>query len=317
MRVDRGRLNWGIFFLVLGAVPLAYHQGAVTVLGDAWQLWPLVLVGIGLAFILSRTPAYFLGGTVVAVTMGLVFGSVLAAGPNIGCGGNGNNPYSVTQSGSFAGNSSVEVDLQCGTVDVTRSSDAQWHVLATNSGGSAAQVSSTSSSLHVGSLTPSGWSITRAKDDWQIALPSNAQLDLSSSIDMGDAHFSLGSVNLSSARFTLNLGTLHVDLTGATVGNLSVSTNLGSAFVTLDGASDLTGDLSTNLGSLDVCVPQGLGVQVTSSESLSSSDYGGGGLVQVGAVWQTPDYSTAAHRANLTIGTSLGSVKLHPAGGCK
>src|SRR5665811_2221638 len=76
MRVDRGRLNWGIFFIVLGLVPLAYYRGA-TGLGEAWRLWPLILVGIGLAFVLSRTRAFFLGGTVVAICLGLVFGSVL------------------------------------------------------------------------------------------------------------------------------------------------------------------------------------------------------------------------------------------------
>ena len=54
MRVDRGRLNWGIFFIVLGAVPLAYQQGLVSssAVDDAWRLWPLVIVGIGLAFVL-------------------------------------------------------------------------------------------------------------------------------------------------------------------------------------------------------------------------------------------------------------------------
>ena len=317
MRVDRGRLNWGVFFLVLGAVPLAYHQGAVSFVGDAWRLWPLVLVGIGLAFILSRTRAYFVGGTVVAVTLGLIFGGVLATGPNVGCGGDGTGSSSASQSGSFGTSSTIELDLQCGSVNVFTSTDQQWHVSTANSGGSAAQVSSSASSLRVGSAASSGWSFTRSKDDWQIALPSASRLDLTSTIDMGDARFSLGSLNLTSAVFTLNLGTLHVDLTGARVGNLNVSTNLGAAFVTLDGASDLTGDLETNLGSLDLCVPEGLGVQVRASDSLSSSDYSGGGLVQVGSFWQSPNYGSAAHNANITIGTSLGSVKLHPAGGCK
>jgi hypothetical protein len=87
--------------------------------------------------------------------------------------------------------------------------------------------------------------------------------------------------------------------------------------VTLDGSSDLSADLKTNLGSLDVCIPAGLGVQVTSTDSLSSSDLGGAGLVRVRGLWQTPNYDTAAHKANLNFNTSLGSLKLQPAGGCK
>jgi hypothetical protein len=40
-------------------------------------------------------------------------------------------------------------------------------------------------------------------------------------------------------------------------------------------------------------------------------------MIQVGGVWQTSNYATAAHKATLTVNTSLGSLKLHPAGGCK
>jgi len=319
MRVDRGRLNWGVFFIVLGAVPLAYHQGAVSssVLGDAWRLWPLILIGIGLAFILSRTPAFFVGGTIVAICLGLVFGSVLAVGPNVGCGFDGSNPYTVSRTGTFDGSSSVQLNLQCGSATVTTSTDGQWHVDATNSSGKATQVTSDNGALQVTSAGTNGWQFDRGKDDWRISLPSGSQIDLTSSLDMGDAHFNLSSANVSSARFTLNLGSLHVDLTGAHVGNLNVSTNLGSAFVTLDGSSNVSADLKTNLGSLDVCVPAGLGVQVAASDSLSSSDFHDAGLVRMDGQWQTPGYSSATYKANLTVETSLGSLKLRSAGGCK
>ena len=319
MRVDRGRLNWGIFFIVLGAVPLAYQQGLVSssALGDAWRLWPLVIVGIGLGFVLSRTPAFFLGGTVVAICLGLVFGSVIAVGPKVGCGGDGHNPVSVSQSGTFGGGSAVNLDLQCGSATITTTSDSQWHVAANNSGGQAAHITSNSGLLSVSSANDKGWSFDRGKDDWQIGLPAAVPISLTASLDMGDAHFTLASANLASARFELNLGSLHVDLSGAKVGTLNVSTNLGAAYVTLDGSSDLTGHLETNLGSLDVCLPPGLGVQVTASDSLSSSDIAGAGLVRTGGVWQTPNYATAPHKANLSFDTSLGSLKLHPAGGCK
>lgn len=319
MRVDRGRLNWGVFFIVLGAVPLAYHAGAVSssVLVDAWRLWPLVLVGIGLGFVLSRTPAFFIGGTIVAVCLGLVFGSALAVGPNIGCGYEGGNPRTVSQSGAFGGTSSVDLNLQCGNATVTTSGDSQWHVDATNSAGKTTQVSSTSSWLRVSSAAADGWGFSRGKDDWRVALPSGSPINLTSTLDAGDARFNLASADVASARFNLNLGSLHVDLSGAKVGTLSVSTNLGSAFVILDGSSDLTADMRTNLGSLEVCVPAGLGVRVTASDSLSSSDFGGAGLVRVGGIWQTPGYDDATHKANLTVETSLGSLKLRSAGGCK
>jgi hypothetical protein len=319
MRVNRGRLNWGIFLIVLGVVPLAYHQGLVSAsaLGEAWRLWPLIIVGIGLGFVLSRTPAFFLGGTIIAVSMGLVFGSVLTIGPNVGCGGGGSNSHSISQAGSFEGSASVELDLQCGSANVATSTDGQWHVNATNTGGNVPQVTSTASRLQVGSTTIRDWSFDRGKDDWQVQLPAGSAIDLTANIDMGDAHFNLINTNLASARFNLNLGALHVDLTGATVGNLNVSTNLGAVYVTLDGSSDLTGHLETNLGSLDVCIPDGLGARVTTTDSLSSSDFRDAGLVRVGNAWQTPNYYSAVHRADLSVDTSLGSLKFHNAGGCQ
>jgi len=316
--VDRGRLNWGIFFIVLGGVPLAYHEGLVSAaaVGDAWQLWPLILVGIGLGFVLSRTRAFFVGGLVVAICVGLVFGGALAVGPNIGCGG-GDSTRTVSQSSSFQGDSSVELDLQCGSATVSTSPDGQWHVDASNGAGNPAQIAWSANSLRVSSATTTGWSLDRGNDNWQIELPSGTAIDLASALDAGDARFSLGGANLANARFTLNLGSLHVDLSGAKVGVLTVSTNLGAAYLTLDGSSDLTADLKTNLGSLAVCVPAGLGVQVAASDSLSSSDFSGAGLIQVGGIWKTPDYDSAAHKANLTAETSLGTLKLNPAGGCK
>ena len=57
MRVNRGLLGWGVFFIVLGAVPLAVQAGVVSEarVREAWQLWPLILVGIGLGLVLERT----------------------------------------------------------------------------------------------------------------------------------------------------------------------------------------------------------------------------------------------------------------------
>ena len=319
MKLNRGRLNWGVFFIALGAVPLAYHQGvfSASAIGDAWRLWPLVLVGIGLAIVLSRTPAYFVGGLVIAAAMGLVFGSLFAIGPQLGCGHGNGGSNSISRDGNFAGGANVSLDLQCGRANVTTSPDSQWHVRSSGTISGNADISNSADSLSVTSGGHDGWWIDRGDETWDIALPAGQSMALSVSVDAGDAHLNLGGVNLSSASFSLNAGALHADMTGARGGSVTVSTNVGSSSLILDGSSSVTGSLSTNVGSLQLCAPNQLGLRLKSTESLASSNFPSAGLVRVGDAWQTPGYDAAANKADFTVSTSVGSLTLNPAGGCK
>jgi hypothetical protein len=318
MRIDRSRFNWGIFFVLLGGMAIAYRQGAVSssTLFDAWRLWPLIVVGIGLKFVLSRTPANFVGGLLVAVTLGVVVGSAFAVGPNISCGGS-RTGAALSSSGTLDANATVELTLQCGSATIGTSADGRWHVEGTSPDARAPVIDSNSSWLRVRSSNGDHWGFDRSTDNLNVLLPSGVGIALKSSQDVGDARYALTSANLTSATFDLNVGSLHVDLTGAQVGSLRVSVNLGSASVILDGSSDVTGRLSTNLGSLEVCVPNELGLKISASDSLSSSDFGDLGMVRSGGEWKTPNYDTADHKASLTFDTNLGSLKLTHAGGCK
>ena len=80
MRIDRGRLGWGVFFLTLGLVPLAIRLGWVDPawFEGIWRLWPLILVGIGIGLILRRTALAAIGNVIVGLTFGLIIGGALA-----------------------------------------------------------------------------------------------------------------------------------------------------------------------------------------------------------------------------------------------
>src|SRR6188508_1295713 len=82
MHIRRGYLGWGVFLILAGTVPLAVRSGYLTEdqVGRLWTLWPLILVGIGVGLILSRTRFDFLGGIIVAATFGLMVGGLLSAG---------------------------------------------------------------------------------------------------------------------------------------------------------------------------------------------------------------------------------------------
>ena len=82
MHIRRGYLGWGVFLILTGAVPLAVRAGYLTddQIERLWTLWPLILVGVGVGLILSRTRFDFIGGIIVAATLGLMAGGLLSSG---------------------------------------------------------------------------------------------------------------------------------------------------------------------------------------------------------------------------------------------
>ena len=75
-------LGWGAFFLTAGGVPLAVQAGALPpgALDRSWYVWPLILVGIGIGLIFSKTPLEVVGGLIVSATLGLMVGGAIASG---------------------------------------------------------------------------------------------------------------------------------------------------------------------------------------------------------------------------------------------
>ena len=86
MRIDGGRLGWGVFFVTLGLVPLAVRYGWIDPawFDDIWRLWPLILIGIGVGLLLRRTAFAALGNVIVGLTFGLMIGGALAVPINAG-----------------------------------------------------------------------------------------------------------------------------------------------------------------------------------------------------------------------------------------
>ena len=159
MHVNRGLLGWGVFFITLGCVPLAVRAGYLdpAAVARAWELWPLILVGIGLGLILRRTKAAAVGGLVVAVTFGLMGGALLAGGlPSVGgisaCGfgsNGGNGTAFPDQAGSFGLEARVDLELNCGELAVASADGTAWTVTGTSDGGRPPEVQASGERLLV------------------------------------------------------------------------------------------------------------------------------------------------------------------------
>lgn len=323
MTLRRGSFYVGVFLIAAGAVAALVAGNvldATAVANALVVLWPLSLIAIGLALALRRSPAALPAGLLAAMIPGLALGGAVSSGPRFdGFDGfcSASRPVTAapdTRTGSFGSGAAVDLDLDCGRLDVTTQPGSDWRLDAREAGSvhrteitaDATRLTATSGSRHSG--------LRSGQVDWSVVLPTGPTLDLRAQVDAGHASLALGQAHLGNLNLAVNAGQLDVDLTGATLNRLDLSVNAGKASVTLPTAS-FSGSLDANAGSLAVCAPADLGLRVRATTTLGSSNLNG--LVRRGDAWETPSFDTAATKADLSIETSVGSVAINPQGGCK
>jgi hypothetical protein len=327
MRVNRGLLGWGVFFIVLGAVPLAVQSGTLDedAVRNAWQLWPLILIGIGLGLVLGRTRFAIVGGLVVAVTLGLMGGALIATGIGAATGvtscgfGGGSGEAFPAQAGSFARDSRVSLEMDCGEVTVAGADGAGWTVNGTADDGRAPEVQSDDGRLVVRAPGQQGFSIGAEGSRWQVTLPRDIAVDVDLSVNAGSGDLDLAGMTVPGFTASVNAGEARADLSGSRgTGLVDASVNAGSLIMLLPVPSGtLRGNVSVNAGSAEVCVPSGVAVLIHAGDQpLGSTNFEGRGLVRAGDTWSSPGYASATDRIELTVSVNLGSIALDPEDGC-
>lgn len=329
MHVNRSLLGWGVFFILLGAIPLAVQAGVLTTeqVADWWRFWPLILVGIGLGLLLRRTAFEALGGLVVAATFGIMFGAALSSG----IGGVGGIPGGVCgplddatafpgRDGVFTGASAtVEIGLDCGDVTIGTTGGGAWKVSGADATGDGPEIDTDASSLAVQTSDadhgPFGWMGSRER--WAITLPTGPHLDIDAEVNAGSASVDLADAAIDTAELQFNAASATVDLGAArTVAEIDVQLNAGALGLTLP-ATGTTGTIEGNAASVDICAPAGVALRLRTDESvISSFDYDGHGLIHEGDTWQSPGFDTAAVRIDLLTRGNAASFTLDPAEGC-
>jgi LiaF transmembrane domain len=317
--INRRLLAWGVFFLATGAVVLAAQGGLVTAegLADALRLWPMLVIVLGIGLLVRRTRFAAAGTVTIAVTAGLFLGGAIAAAPRVDldC-GNIRQVAMESRSGTFDGAASVDLDLALGDLEVTTEPGSDWRLRVAGVPGRDVVVDAGGDRLSVASATQRGWSGFRCGGEtWRLALPAGRHLDLATEIGAGRGTLDLAGATLGDLRLVVNAGDARVDLAEATIEDLSLRVNGGAAGLDLPDSGDLAADVAVNAGAIQICAPDGLGLRVRPQSTLASITYGG--LVRVGDAWESPDYATATHHADVTIAVNVGSVDVNPMGGCK
>ncbi|HEV8402375.1 MAG TPA: DUF5668 domain-containing protein [Candidatus Limnocylindrales bacterium] len=325
MRIRRGFLGWGVFLILVGAIPLLVRSGYLDAdqVDRLWTLWPLILVGIGVGLILRHSRFDFVGGLIVAATVGLMVGGLLSAGfgqiSNGVCGSQTGSAAFPARDGTFAGPGSVELQLDCGQLTVGVASGTGWHVAGSDDDGNGPAIDSTDTSLTVRSRSGNGAPFFGfgARDSWQVTVPDASRLDVDLEVNAGGATVDLGGASLGTLDLRQNAGSATVDLGTVTViDGLDARLNAGSLGVTLPNVS-LTGTIVANAGSVRLCAPPGAGLKLQTGEDIVGSyDYHGHGLVKDGSTWTTPGFDTAAVKIELQTSANAGSFTLDPEDGC-
>jgi hypothetical protein len=322
VRFNRGLLNWGVFLIVLAAVPLAVQLGYLSA-ADAralLQWWPLLLITIGIGLLLRFTPFDALGGVLTAATVGLLLGALLAGGVgavSTACGpGNPAAGSLETRSGTFAGESAqVDLELTCVDLELDRQPGTEWTVSTRQSGGSSPTIEASPDRLTL--KTDAGPFFGGSGRNWDVIVPQAPDLSLGLTLNASAARIDLGGGELSSVGATLNASDMHMDLGGALADGASLGFTLNAASASLSlPATSLTGSMTLNAASLTLCTPPDAGLRIRYNSTLSSENFAAAGLTASGEVWQTPGYEQATVRDELSISSNVSSITLHRTGGC-
>jgi hypothetical protein len=326
MHIRRSFLGWGVFLILAGAVPLAVRGGYLTTdqIGRLWTLWPLILVGVGVGLILTRTRFDFIGGIIVAATLGLMAGGLISTGVGAvstgACGEGGRTAAFPARDGAFATTGgSVQIDADCADVTLGVGSDDAWRVEGEDDDGLGPVIEATETTLDVRPRDESGrpfWTLGE-RDTWRVTVPTTTTVDVAVQLNAGQATIDLAGAAVGTLHLQLNAGAATIDLGSAeAVEGMDIGLNAGSLGLTLPRVST-TGTIHANAGAVRLCAPEGVGLKLQTNESIVASyDYADQGLVQDGSTWTTPGFDTASVKIQLETEANAGSFALDPEDGC-
>ena len=192
-----------------------------------------------------------------------------------------------------------------------------WSLGGTNGRNRTADVSESTDELSISSsANRTRWGWNAGPDDWDVTLPTGTQLDLETEVNAGRGTLDLAGARLGSFGLDLNAGARHRRPRRGGAGPARRHGQRRRGDPAPAGERRLSSvALEANAGSVQVCIPDGTEVRLSSQAALGSVDTDG--LVRVGDVLETPATTTALAHADLAVTANVGSVTISSEGECK
>jgi hypothetical protein len=322
VHIDRRLLGWGLFLIIVGAIPLLVRGGYLD--GDLvaeWpNLWPLLLIGWGTGLVLRRTPGELLGSAISVVVLGVMVGGMISTGfggfSAIGCGDGNEGTSFGNRTGTLDPNGRVGIEFNCGTLKVAAVDGSDWSVSGTGPEGRGPDISADFDSVSFAPRDDDFRGFFQDGSEWNIDLPRDTTLDLGITLNAGDGKIDLAGATLDDLSLTINAGSIDFALAdAAALATVSATINAGSATFDLPGSVD-DASMTLNAGSVDVCLPAGTPVRVSWSGALAANNFDAAGLDKIDdGHWQTPGFSSGAG-LDLSVSANAGSFSLDLGGSC-
>ena len=319
MHANRGLIFWGVALITAGVVALAIQCQLIPAetARDAWRLWPIVLVVIGVSIIASRTPFATAGALLAGLVAGALAGTLVAGVPDgltVGCGGEPSE--SVTAEGSFETDGEVILDFNCGELDLSTQPGTDWTLVARHGGDEQPEITSDSGSLRVSADGGGFMGFADRRQAWDLVLPTDVELSLTVEANAASSQLDLDDARLTSLEIDANAGDVNVSLPGADVRGMVIDANAGSISIIADGSTSLEGSVEMNAGSLDLCAPGDVGIAITMEDEDNVTF--GHNLDDLGFSRQGDTWTNSVQPAlRLSVDGNAASFTLNPEGGCE
>jgi hypothetical protein len=298
-REQHGGLVFPTMLVALGIIFLLNNLGLVSwdVWGSIWQLWPVLLIAVGLDLLIGRRStlsSLFVALTLLVVILGGVW---LWATQQANWQPSSNEQITQRLDGATRGDVVIEfgvgtlnlsalsgstTDLITGSVDLGKGERTYIDYRPVN-GTAYYHLRTDTTRIFV-----PFWETGSNKKTWELGLNPDVPMSL---------------------KVSAGVGTAAMDLTGLDLTKLEVDAGAGNVAITLPRVGELQALVKAGVGKVEINIPAGMAARINISEGLGRVRVEGG-YERHGDTYVGPTYNSAESRLELEVEGGVGQITI-------